>query len=185
MFQASLFNNLASAKRTKNERQGVYAWHPYYAGYSEAFVASAIKYLDLNSSDLILDPWNGSGTTAFVASQFNIPTLGCEINPVMNIFSTAKSSYIVDQQKILRNILERITNLFDIYSAKKSNKYDVKNTSNNKETKEDPLLDFMSQSLRDGIRTLYSVIESIKYPDFEISQKLSNSVNLNNRVNAS
>ena len=177
MLQASLFNNLASAKRTKNERQGVYAWHLYYAGYSEAFVLSAIKYLGLNSSDLILDPWNGSGTTAFVASQFEISTLGCEINPVMNIFSAAKSSYLIYQQKALKNILKEITNLLE----KNTNNYyvlarDVYNIDRDR----DPLLDFMSKSLCDGIRMLYLVLESIKYPKFDIVPQLSYILNCNN-----
>lgn len=178
--EASLFNNLASAKRTKNERQGVYAWHPYYAGYSEAFVVSAIKYLGLKSSDLLLDPWNGSGTTAFVASQFEIPTLGCEINPVMNIFSTAKSSYLIYQKETLKNILEEITNLFSALLAKKRNNTHIKTLDiPGISLDDDPLLDFMSESLCNGIRLLYLVLESINYPKFDISQKLFNSLKQN------
>ncbi|MBC6423004.1 MAG: hypothetical protein GDA43_18470 [Hormoscilla sp. SP5CHS1] len=72
MLQTSLFPTLASAKRSRKERMRVHAWHPYYAGYSEAFVSSAIAYLNLNSalSPLLLDPWNGSGTTGLVASRW-------------------------------------------------------------------------------------------------------------------
>ena len=181
MLQGSLLNNLVSAKRTKNERQGVYAWHPYYAGYSEAFVVSAIKYLGLNSSHLLLDPWNGSGTTAFVASQFEIATLGCEINPVMNIFSTAKNSYLVYQKETLKNILEEITNLFSALPAQKRNETYIETLEiYGIDRDNDPLLDFMSQSLCHGIRVLYSVLESIKYPEFNSSQKLFNSLKLNN-----
>lgn len=177
--EASLFNNLVSAKRTKNERQGVYAWHPYYAGYSEAFVRSAIKYLGLNSSDLLLDPWNGSGTTAFVASQFEIPTLGCEINPVMNVFSSAKCSYLIYHKEILINILEKITNLFSIFSTKDNQLYPATIKIHDIERDKDPLLDFMSQSLCNGIRILYLVLEHIDYPNFDISQQLSNNFDRN------
>ena len=174
MLQASLISNLASAKRTKNERQGVYAWHPYYAGYSEAFVVSAIKYLSLNSSSLLLDPWNGSGTTAFVASQFEIPTLGCEINPVMNMFSAAKSSYLIYREETLKNILKEIANLFSIFSTRNNKFYLRKLRFHYIGSDKDPLLDFMSQSLCNGVRILYFVLESVDYPDFDIAQQLSN-----------
>ena len=60
-------DSLMSAKRNSiYEQQGVHSWHPYYAGYAEQFVGSALDYLNLNDSHMVLDPWNGSGTTALV-----------------------------------------------------------------------------------------------------------------------
>lgn len=73
----SLSKKLASAKRSPSERKGIHSWHPYYAGYSEAFVTSAIEYLAINKSHLLLDPWHGSGTTALVASRYKLRTIGC------------------------------------------------------------------------------------------------------------
>jgi hypothetical protein len=52
----SLSKKLASAKRSLSERKGIHSWHPYYAGYSEAFVTSAIEYLGINKSQILLDP---------------------------------------------------------------------------------------------------------------------------------
>jgi hypothetical protein len=86
----STTNKLASAKRGAKERQGVHAWHPYYAGYSEAFVSSAIEYLGVNNSHVLLDPWPGSGTTAPVASRYKLPIIELEINPAMHLFANVK-----------------------------------------------------------------------------------------------
>ena len=149
---------MASAKRGPKERSGVHLWHPYYAGYSEAFVDSAIKYLDLNRELILLDPWNGSGTTAFVASRFGIQTVGCEINPVMNIFSAAKSGFLLGQERLIKEILE-----------------DIKNQTLHSSLKicdQDPLLDFMSESLSACIRNLYKVIDFYKYPKYPLAAKL-------------
>lgn len=82
--------DIQSAKRSKKERSGVHNWHPYYAGYSEKFVESAIQYLGLTDRKTILDPWNGSGTTTLVSQRMGLNSNGLDINPAMVIFANAK-----------------------------------------------------------------------------------------------
>ncbi|MGK7902009.1 MAG: hypothetical protein AB4352_11450 [Hormoscilla sp.] len=158
MLQTSLFPTLASAKRSPKERMGVHAWHPYYAGYSEAFVSSAIAYLKLNStsSPLLLDPWNGSGTTGLVAQGWEIATLGCEINPVMNVFAYAKSGYLLGQKHLLAELSQKIT----------CKSLDISIPT------PDPLRDFMSASLSWGIRKLYAIVHSQEYPEPHLSRAI-------------
>ncbi len=79
-----------TSKRGERERGGVYAWHPYYAGYAEQFVADALSVL-AEPGDLVLDPWNGSGTTTLVAHCKGFPSIGVEINPVMALHAQAKN----------------------------------------------------------------------------------------------
>jgi len=79
-----------TSKRGEHERTGVYAWHPYYAGYAEQFVADVLSIL-AKPGDLILDPWNGSGTTTLVAQRKGIRSIGVEINPVMTSHAHAKN----------------------------------------------------------------------------------------------
>lgn len=86
---------LASAKRSAVERRGVHAWHPYYAGYSERFVESALTYLNCTPGSLIVDPWAGSGTTGFISSRSGIDSVCFDINPVMATFASAKSHSIL------------------------------------------------------------------------------------------
>lgn len=161
MLQTSVFQTLASAKRGAKERKGVHAWHPYYASYSEAFVTSAIEFLKLNSSHILLDPWNGSGTTALVASRFGIRTLGCEINPVINIFSAAKSSYLIRQNDLIEELANKLTQK-------------AEQTSINIQDK-DTLLNFMSLSLSCGVRTFYSAINDQEYPNCPLAKGILDS----------
>ncbi|MGK9168825.1 hypothetical protein KXR53_21095 [Inquilinus limosus] len=86
---------LASAKRSVTERKGVHAWHPYYAGYSEQFVESALAYLNCGLGSVVADPWAGSGTTGFVASRAGVDSVCLDINPVMATFAAAKSNSIL------------------------------------------------------------------------------------------
>lgn len=86
---------ISSAKRGKNERQGLHMWHPYYAGYSESFVLSVIEAEELKPNAIVLDPWMGSGTTGLVCQKKNIDCVGADINPVMSRFAAAKSYTII------------------------------------------------------------------------------------------
>jgi DNA modification methylase len=154
----SLSKKLTSAKRSPSERRGIHSWHPYYAGYSEAFVASAIEYLNINKSHILLDPWHGSGTTALVASRYKLRTIGCEINPVMNIFSAAKSGFLIEQGKCIKKLSKEIKDrVFD---------------SLPEDQDDDCLLDFMSRSLSRGVRTLYFAINSHSYPQAPVDNSL-------------
>lgn len=100
--------SLCSAKRTAVEKTGLHGWHPYYAGYSEAFVESAIRYLGCDRNTLLLDPWAGSGTTGIVAAKTGIPSICLDINPVMATFAAAKSYQVLSREEEIINFFETI-----------------------------------------------------------------------------
>lgn len=63
----------------------------YYAGYSEEFVDDIINnHFKLKSNSILLDLWNGSGTTTTVAYKNNIRSYGFDINPSMQYIAQAK-----------------------------------------------------------------------------------------------
>lgn len=97
----SLLQHIHTTKRGRNERRGTHGWHPYYAGYAEQFVSDVLATLAKPSS-LILDPWNGSGTTTLVAQRDGYQSVGVELNPVMAIHAAAKSlALTLDSQEVL------------------------------------------------------------------------------------
>lgn len=112
---------IRSAKRGKNERKGVHSWHPYYAAYSEAFVEDILNYFDATSESIILDPWMGSGTTALVCQKKGIQSLGNELNPIMVLFSKAKTAELLkyDLLDYTENIINHIEydDLFSINNS--------------------------------------------------------------------
>ena len=68
--------------------------YKYYAGYSDTFVASQINQIPtLKNDSIVLDPWNGSGTTTLVASILGLKSYGLDINPVMIIVAKSKMYY--------------------------------------------------------------------------------------------
>ncbi|MHB8241879.1 MAG: hypothetical protein ACYDHN_07790 [Solirubrobacteraceae bacterium] len=64
-------------------------WYRYYAGYSASFVEQALKE-SAATAKLVLDPWNGTGTTTVVAASKNVPAIGFDLNPALVVVSRAR-----------------------------------------------------------------------------------------------
>ena len=62
----------------------------YYAGFSTEFVSDVFDLLKASAADVVLDPWNGSGTTTLVGARRGIETLGLDINPVMVVVARGR-----------------------------------------------------------------------------------------------
>ncbi|TPK63060.1 site-specific DNA-methyltransferase [Mesorhizobium sp. B2-4-19] len=81
---------ISSPKRDKGLQTGWESFFPYYAGYPEIFVKGLLESANLSPTSIILDPWNGSGTTTFVASRLGYEAVGLDINPVMVVIARAR-----------------------------------------------------------------------------------------------
>jgi DNA modification methylase len=98
--------NVHTSKRGTNEQKGLHSWHSYYAGYSEQFVVDILEKLPAKGA-LVLDPWNGSGTTTYVAQRLGFSSLGFDINPIVTIHARAKTVFS-DDVALLRERAQRI-----------------------------------------------------------------------------
>lgn len=79
--------NLSSPKMAAQVRAHGYR---YYAGFSTEFVGDVLDLLGAGMEDVVLDPWNGSGTTTLVAARRGIGCVGIDINPVMAVVAKAR-----------------------------------------------------------------------------------------------
>jgi hypothetical protein len=62
----------------------------YYAGFTEHFVSRLLISAKASDGTIVLDPWNGSGTTTHVSSTLGITSYGFDINPAMVIIARAR-----------------------------------------------------------------------------------------------
>lgn len=133
--------------KLRDDIYGKANWYPYYAGYAQGFVSDIIDALNIKSNQIILDPWNGGGTTTQVTAQKNIMSYGFDINPVM--VTVAKS-------KLLSYITyERLIDLAQEIIAKSSSSRMRINTMN------DPLNSWLLHPSSYQFRKLkYYIIES-------------------------
>ena len=99
-----------------------YAFHnlyPYKGKFYPRLVRSLINAFNLNQNSLILDPFNGSGTTTHEASLMGIKSVGIDITPIGVILSELKNELIFLDEKSFDftiNDLQKILN--DIESKK-------------------------------------------------------------------
>ncbi len=74
-----------------SKRLPVHGWYPYVEGFSAQYVADALTRFGQRPRSLF-DPFGGAGTSMVVASHYNIPSLYCEVNPLMRFVADAKIS---------------------------------------------------------------------------------------------
>lgn len=65
------------------------SWYRYYAGYSASFVEQTLKGLPSQPA-MVLDPWNGTGTTTVVAASKNVAAVGFDVNPALVVVARAR-----------------------------------------------------------------------------------------------
>lgn len=78
------------SRRSRNE------FYRYYAGYPLDFAEWALGKLELPPGGLVVDPWNGSGTTAAACARLGFSFQGYDINPVMVHLGRARVASTVD-----------------------------------------------------------------------------------------
>ncbi len=81
---------ILSPKRNKRLQTGWEGFFPYYAGYPELFARELLQSAKLPHGAVVLDPWNGSGTTTYTASTLGLNSIGIDLNPVMIIVARAR-----------------------------------------------------------------------------------------------
>lgn len=120
-------------------------WYPYYAGYTEEFVADLLESF-ADRAESIVDPWNGSGTTTTVCAVRGLRSTGVDINPTLTVIARARltPSSIADSLTPLGG---------EILEA--ARRYDRDTES------DDPLAIWVRQSSVRRVRAIQSAIHSI------------------------
>ncbi len=80
-------------------------WYYYKEGFSPNLVKDAIETYSISSKNIILDPFNGSGTVTLTASENNIPSVGIEVNPFTSFISKTKT--LNTKKKVLSELFEK------------------------------------------------------------------------------
>jgi len=66
-----------------NKTTPIHRWYKYNQGFAMDLVVALLHDLDVSKTDVVLDPFAGSGTTCLTCRQNGIPSIGIEISPLM------------------------------------------------------------------------------------------------------
>jgi len=112
--------DIRSPKRNKRMQVGWEGFFPYYAGYPEVFANALLRSANLAPEGIVFDPWNGSGTTTYAASELGMKAVGLDVNPVMVIVARARLLPVSEAdsieplaQDIVRTARVRVENVSD------------------------------------------------------------------------
>lgn len=87
----AVINRISTPKTSGSSRStGRSRFYDYYAGYSDSFAHDVIRSLNLCPDSIVLDPWNGSGTTTYAAGCLGLKAVGLDINPSMTLVAKAR-----------------------------------------------------------------------------------------------
>ena len=139
----------SNPKRTNRSATGKESWFNYYAGFSAAFVRTALEQLLPDLEGSVMDPWNGSGTTTTAAHELGVCSTGIDINPVMAVVAKAKL--------LAPGVHERLLPLAEDIVAKA-------NTAPGELYPDDPLLEWFSPAGAQGIRSIEQAIRKLLTP---------------------
>ena len=69
-------------------------WYYYKEGFSPNLVEKAIEHTGVKKNELIIDPFNGSGTTTLTASLNGYKSIGIEVNPFTSFLADTKAKNV-------------------------------------------------------------------------------------------
>ncbi|MBC2845064.1 DNA methyltransferase [Winogradskyella flava] len=85
-------NNQGASNAGDTRSLARHRWYFYKEGFSPALVNKAIEESDISDNDIVLDPFNGSGTVTLTAALKGINSVGFEVNPFTSFLSQVKAT---------------------------------------------------------------------------------------------
>jgi DNA modification methylase len=93
-----------SINSLKAEDQPIHAWYRFVLSYPPHLVRQYAHSFGLESDDILLDPFCGTGTTLVEAKKLGIPSVGCDAHPFAALVSRVKTNWNVDSAQLRRRL---------------------------------------------------------------------------------
>lgn len=101
------YNSLVNFSKNKNVP--VHEWFKYREGFAGYLIDELIDDSKLNKTDMVLDPFVGSGTTLVSAVSKGFDAIGIDVNPMSTLISKVKSTSYEEEDIV--NALEYLENI--------------------------------------------------------------------------
>lgn len=99
------------------EDRSVHDWYRFVLSFPPHLVRDCILRFELDTSNRVLDPFCGTGTTLVECKKLGIPSVGIEANPMPSFASTVKTDWAVDPDGLLQHASEVAHATLEQYEA--------------------------------------------------------------------
>lgn len=93
-------NDTPSLKHQSNlsrlSESHIHDWYRFVYAFSDRIVVNLVDEFDISQDDLLLDPFNGTGTTTLTAKKLGIDAIGTDTSPASVLSSRVKTNWSVD-----------------------------------------------------------------------------------------
>lgn len=86
-----LTGRVLTPKKPLVDSSGAADIFPYYAGFSFDWARHLLDEQAFGENSVVLDPWNGSGTTTVAAQSLGYLSIGVDLNPVAEVVANVRS----------------------------------------------------------------------------------------------
>jgi len=74
----------------------IHDWYRFVYAYSDQIIVNLAEEFDIQQDDLLIDPFNGTGTTTLAAKKLGIDAIGTDTSPASVLSARAKTNWEVD-----------------------------------------------------------------------------------------
>ncbi len=74
----------------------IHDWYRFVYAYSDRVITDLVDEFGITDEDLLLDPFNGTGTTTLAAKKLGIDAIGTDTSPACVLAARAKTNWDVD-----------------------------------------------------------------------------------------
>ncbi len=94
----------------------IHSWYRFVYAYSDKVITGLADEFGITQDDLILDPFNGTGTTTLAAKKLGIDAIGTDTSPASVLSAKTKTNWDVDLDEFRKRrneLLETIEPIFN------------------------------------------------------------------------
>jgi DNA modification methylase len=98
----------------------IHDWYRFVFAYSDRVITELVNEFGITQDDLILDPFNGTGTTTVAAKKIGIDAIGTDASPASVLAGRCKTNWDVDidtYRDRADNLLSMVKPIFDEISS--------------------------------------------------------------------
>jgi DNA modification methylase len=93
----------------------IHDWYRFVYAYSDRIITQLVDEFGITQDDLLIDPFNGTGTTTLSAKKLGIDSIGTDTSPASVLSARCKTNWDVDLDEFRRRRSDLLTTIQPIF----------------------------------------------------------------------